>query len=155
MTLGHALLILAAIINAATAVHIRGHRWTITPLQALPWQLASASVLLLAFGLVLEGLPVIEWTPQLAGVVVYQGALASGIALWASIVVFRNVAAVSANLSLMGVPVVGVVSSTLLLDERITATLAMGLALVMAGVALNLISDKGPQVRSSGLLEAD
>ncbi len=141
---GHALLILAAIINASTAVHIRGHRWTITPLQALPWQLASATLLLLPLGLALEGWPPIDWSPQLAGVVAYQGALASGIALWASIVVFRNMATVSANLTLMGVPVVGVVSSILLLDEQVTATLALGLVFVVAGVSLNLFSNRGP-----------
>ncbi|MDH3540741.1 MAG: DMT family transporter [Acidimicrobiia bacterium] len=140
---GHALLILGAVINAGTAVHIRGHRWTITPLQALPWQLASATVLLLPIGLAIDGWPTIEWTPQLVGVVVYQGALASGIALWASIVVFRNMATVSATLTLMGVPVVGVVSSVLLLDERLSVTLTLGLMFVIAGVSVNLFYDRG------------
>ncbi len=140
---GHGLLILAAIINAGTAVHIRGHRWTITPLQALPWQLASATVLLLPIGLALEGWPTIEWTSQLAGVVAYQGALASGIARWASIVVFRNMATVSATLTMTGVPVVGVVSSILLLNESVTATLAVGVMFVIAGVSLNLFSERG------------
>ena len=153
ITLGHALLILAAIINAATAVHIRGHRWTITPLQALPWQLAGAAVLLVTLGLVLEGLPVIEWTPQLAGVVVYQGVLASGIALWASIVVLRNLAAVSTNLTLMGVPVVGVISSAFFLDEQITAELAIGLILVVGGVSLNLLSDRARPVQTTRVSE--
>jgi drug/metabolite transporter (DMT)-like permease len=145
ITLGHFLLILAAVTNAATSVHIRGHRWTITPLEALPWQLAGAAVLLLAVGLVVDGLPVIEWTPQLAGIVAYQGALASGIALWAQVVVLRNMAAVSATLTFTGVPVVGVVSSTLLLDEKVTLTLALGLVLVIVGVTLNLVSDRWPQ----------
>lgn len=149
VALGHGLLLLAAIINAATAVHIRGHRWTITPLQALPWQLAGASVLLITFGFIREGFPVIDWTPQLAMIVAYQGVLASGVALWAYIVVFRNMATVSANLTLMGVPVVGVISSTLILGEQMTATLAIGLALVIAGVSINLISDRDPGDQST------
>lgn len=141
VAVGHGLLILAAITNAATAVHIRGHRWTITPLEAIPWQLAGAAVPLLILALAVEGVPVIEWTPQLGAVVAYQGMLATGVAFWAQIVILRNLPAVSANLTLMGVPVVGVVSSALLLGELITLTLTLGLVLVMLGVALNLLAE--------------
>ncbi len=141
---GHGLLILAAITNASTSVHIRGHRWTITPLDALPWQLAGATVILLVMGLLTEGLPAVTWTPSLIGVVAYQGILASGIALWAQIVILRNIDPVSANLTMMGVPAIGVVSSALLLGERVTPELAAGLVLVTLGVALNLVAGRPP-----------
>ena len=111
VALGHGLLILAAIVNAATAVHIRGHRWSITPLEAIPWQLMGAAAILIVLGLVVDGWPVITWTPQLVWVVLYQGLLATGIAFWAQIVILRNLSAVSTNLTLMAVPVIGVVSS--------------------------------------------
>jgi len=142
VALGHALLILAAITNAATAVHIRGHRWTITPLEAIPWQLVGAGVIMVALGLVVEGPPVIDWTPQLVWVVLYQGVLATGIAFWAQIVILRNLSAVSTNLTLMAVPVVGVVSSAILLGEEVTTSLAIGLMLVIIGVAMNLLTDR-------------
>ena len=141
VALGHALLILAAITNAATSVHIRGHRWTITPLEAIPWQLLGAAVPLVALGLMVDGPPVIDWTPQLVWIVLYQGMLATGIAFWAQIVILRNFSAVSTNLTLMAVPVVGVVSSAVLLGENVTTALGIGLVLVIAGVALNLLSD--------------
>lgn len=142
VALGHGLLILAAIINAATAVHIRGHRWSITPLEAIPWQLMGAAVILIVLGLVVDGWPVITWTPQLVWVVLYQGLLATGIAFWAQIVILRNLSAVSTNLTLMAVPVIGVVSSAILLGEEITTTLTLALMLVIVGVALNLLSDR-------------
>jgi drug/metabolite transporter (DMT)-like permease len=142
VALGHGLLILAAITNAATAVHIRAHHWTITPLEAIPWQLVGAGLLLVVLGLVVEGPPVIDWTPQLVWVVLYQGVLATGIAFWAQIVILRNLSAVSTNLTLMAVPVIGVVSSALLLGEEITTSLAIGLILVVIGVAVNLLSDR-------------
>jgi drug/metabolite transporter (DMT)-like permease len=142
VALGHGLLILAAIVNAATAVHIRGHRWTMTPLEAAPWQLVGAAIIMITLGLVVEGRPVIDWTPQLVWVVLYQGVLATGVAFLAQIVVLRNLAAVSTNLTLMAVPVVGVASSAILLGEAVTTTLAAGLVLVILGVALNLLSDR-------------
>ena len=145
VALGHVLLLLAAIINAATAVHIRGHRWTITPLEAMPWQLAGAAIPLTAIGLIVDGIPAIDWTLQLAGIVAYQGLLATGTAFWALMVVLRNLDAVSTNLTLMAVPVVGVLSSALLLGEEITTSLAIGLVLVIAGVAINLVSDRLPR----------
>lgn len=144
VAVGHVLLISAAITNASTSVHIRGHRWSITPLDALPWQLAGATVILLTLGLVLEGPPVVEWTPGLVGVVAYQGMLASGIALWAQIVILRNIDPVSANLTMMGVPAVGVISSALLLGESITPELGAGLVMITLGVTLNLLGDRPP-----------
>jgi drug/metabolite transporter (DMT)-like permease len=143
VTLGHGLLILAAIVNAATAVHIRGHRWTMTPLEAAPWQLVGAAIIMVTLGMAVDGPPVIDWTPQLVWVVLYQGVLATGVAFLAQIVILRNVAAVSTNLTLMAVPVVGVVSSAILLREPVTTTLAVGLLLVILGVAINLLSDQG------------
>ena len=143
VALGHGLLILAAITVAATSVHIRAHRWTITPLQAIPWQLAGAGVILTLAALVVEGLPAIDWTPQLAAIVAYQGILATGVAFWATIVILRNLAAVSTNLTLMAVPVVGVISSAIILGEEITTALILGMGLILVGVALNLLSDSG------------
>jgi len=144
VAVGHVLLLLAAITNAATAVHIRGHQWSITPLQAIPWQLVGALIPLLAIGLIMEGIPSIDWTAQLAGIVAYQGVLATGTGFWALIVVLRNLDAVSTNLTLMAVPVVGVLSSAVLLDEPITVSLTIGLVLIIVGVAINLLSDRVP-----------
>lgn len=143
IVIGHVLLITGAITNASTSVHIRGHRWTITPLDALPWQLSGATAIVLVLAVLVDGMPVIDWTPGLAAIVAYQGFLASGIALWAQIVILRNINPVSANLTMMGVPAVGVISSAVFLGEQITLGLLAGLALVILGVTVNLRSDAG------------
>ncbi|HEX7098810.1 MAG TPA: DMT family transporter [Acidimicrobiia bacterium] len=142
VVLGHLLLVLAAITNASTAVHIRGHKWSITPLDALPWQLAGSTIILLAVALTMEGVPRIDWSLPLAGIVAYQGMLASGIALWAQIVVLRNIDPVSANLTMMGTPAVGVISSAIFVGEVISFELAAGLVLIVAGVAVNLLGER-------------
>jgi drug/metabolite transporter (DMT)-like permease len=141
VALGHLLLMFAAVTNAATAVHIRGHRWSMTPLQAIPWQLGGACVMLATIALAREGIPHVDWTPQLGFIVAYQGVLATGFAFWAQITILRNMAAVSATLTLMAVPVVGVVSSAILVGEAITSTLVIGLVLIISGVTVNLLSD--------------
>ncbi|HEU4917117.1 MAG TPA: DMT family transporter [Acidimicrobiia bacterium] len=153
VAIGHALLILAAITNAATAVHIRAHRWSIAPLDSMPWQLTAATTILVILGFAVEGPPVIDWTPQLVLVVLYQGLLATGIAFWVQIVILRNLSAVSTNLTLMAVPVVGVVSSALILGETVTTSLLLGLILVILGVAVNLLSDRAAKAEPADVLD--
>ena len=139
---GTGLLLVAAIASAATAVHIRGHSWTIDPLQAAPWQLAGAAIPLIALGLVVDGPPDWAWTPGLIAALAYQAILASGLAFWAQIVVLRNLSAVTTNLTMTGVPVLGVVSSAFVLHEPITLSLGVGMALIIAGVVVNLLGDR-------------
>ena len=140
--LGVGMLLLGAVLNAATAVHIRHHAWVSTPLRVMPWQLMIAMVPTLAVALAAEGIPRLEWTPSLVGVVVYQGVLATGLALWAQVSVLRSLPAVSTNLSMMMVPVVGVFASALILGEAITATVVAAMALIFAGVSFNIGADR-------------
>ena len=138
---GHAMLLTAAVLTAAVSVHVRRHAWTSSPLALLPWQLLVGAIPMLIVALAVEGLPHIEWTLQLAGIVAYQAILASGIALWGQLTVLRTLPAISTNLSLMAIPVVGLASSAVLVDESLTAAVVVGLAFVVAGVAVNVISD--------------
>ena len=142
--IGTGLLLAAAVVSASTAVHVRRHRWTIDPIQALPWQLAGATIPLVALGLIVDGPPSVEWTPQLIAMMAYQGILASGVAFWAQIVVLRSFSAVSTNLTMTGVPVLGVTSSALVLGERIPFTLLFGMTLVIVGVVVNLLAGERP-----------
>ncbi len=142
--IGTGLLLAAAVVSASTAVHVRRHRWTIDPIQALPWQLAGATIPLVALGLIVDGAPSVEWTPQLIGMMAYQGILASGLAFWAQIVVLRSFSAVSTNLTMTGVPVLGVTSSALVLGERVSFTLLAGMTLVIVGVVVNLLAAEQP-----------
>ena len=151
---GTGLLIVAAIVNASTAVHIRRHHWTINPLQALPWQLAGAAIVLITLGFIVDGPPRVEWSAQLGWIMAYQATLASGVAFWAQIVVLRNLSAVSTNLTMTGVPVLGVISSALALGEPVGIALVVGMLLVITGVVINILSDRpdtaGATLRRTG-----
>ncbi len=137
--LGTALLLTAALCNASTSVHIRHHQWSINPLQAMPWQLLVAVVPVGTMAFIVDGPPDFDWTWQLSVNFAYQAVIVSGIAFWAQMSVLRRLSPVSVNLTLMAVPVVGVISSAVVLDEGITAPLGVGMALVFSGVAVNLL----------------
>jgi drug/metabolite transporter (DMT)-like permease len=136
---GTALLLVAALCNASTSVHIRHHQWSIDPLQAMPWQLLVALVPVGSLALIVDGLPHYDWTWALTANFAYQSIVVSGVAFWAQMIVLRRLSPVSVNLTMMGVPVVGVVSSAIALNEGVSAPLAIGMALVLSGVAVNLL----------------
>lgn len=138
---GHVLLLLAAVVNAASAVHIRRHGWTSTTLELMPWQLLVASIPITILALTLEGSPGVTWTPSLTAIMGYQGLLATSLAVWAQQTVLQRMPAVSTNLTLMAVPVVGLITSAIFLNEVLTVATLAGLVLVLGGVGANVRAD--------------
>ena len=131
---GYGLLLTAAVAQAATAVHVRAHRWVSSPIELLPWQLLVASVPLTAFTVAREGLPTVDWSPWLVGIVIYQGALATAFATWAQLTVLRRLPAVTTNLTLMMVPVVGLLASAAVVGEQLTLQAGVATVLIGGGV---------------------
>jgi drug/metabolite transporter (DMT)-like permease len=140
--LGFGLLLASAIVAAATAVHVRAHRWRSTPMELMPWLLVVAAVPLTLLAIAVDGVPDVHWTGEAIGIVAYQVCLGSTFALWGALTLIRSVPAITANLTLMAVPVIGLAASVVLSGERATPALLAGLILVLGGVALGLLSDR-------------
>lgn len=143
---GFGLLLFASVVSAATTVHVRAHSWRRTPLELMPWQLGVAALPITLLALALDGVPHIEWTLSTLGIVAYQMAFASAFAVWGAITLMRSVPAISANLILMAVPVIGLLSSILFVDESASAAVAVSLVFVLGGVGLGLLSDRRSEV---------
>jgi drug/metabolite transporter (DMT)-like permease len=138
---GVGLLLSAAVAAAASAVHVRAHRWTVGHDELMPWLLAIAAFPLAVLAVAIDGEPAVTWTTSTVGIVAYQVFLGSVFALWGSLMLIRSVPAITANLLLMAVPVVGLSASVALVGEPLTLALLVGLALILAGVGLGLRSD--------------
>ncbi len=138
---GHGLLLLAAIFNASVSVHVRAHHWHTKPLDLMPWQLLSGAVLLLIVALIGEGKPVVGWSLGFGSNLAFQCLLASGFAIWAQQTVLRRLPAISTTLMLMAIPVVGLLSSIVVLGESVTAVGMAGVAAILAGVAASATAD--------------
>jgi drug/metabolite transporter (DMT)-like permease len=142
LLVGIGMLLLAAIANAATTVHIRGHRWAGTPLELMPWQMAVAAAPIAVLAVLVEGSPSITWDAATIAVVVYQVFLGSAFGFWGLLTVSRSLPAITTNLLLMAVPVVGLASSIAITDEPLTLAVGLSLALILAGVGLGVASDR-------------
>lgn len=134
---GHVWLLLAGFTWAIAIVHIRRHRWKLAPLDALPWQMSVATVLLWALALIAEPAGHLELdSKELWMSLLYIGAFAGPIATWAAVSVGRALPPVVGSMGMLGVPLLSIASSVVLLGETITMPLAIGTALVIAGIAI-------------------
>lgn len=141
VVIGNMILMLAAVGWAIAILHVRGHRWSGSVLEIIPWQMMVALVPLTLLAVIFEG----DYRPQLSGtawaVIAYNGPIATGFCYWATITVTRSLPAISTSLGLLGVPMVGVGSSAILLSERLTPSLLLGLVGIIAGLALVNLAD--------------
>lgn len=135
---GYGLLLAAAFFTAAGTVHIRGHRWTASALDLMPWQLTAAGVLTTLVAVAVEGLPRLTWSAAVIGIILYQVLVASAFGVWGLLTIGRSLPAVSASLLLMAVPVVGLLSSAVILGEALTVGVLIGMALIFVGVSTSV-----------------
>lgn len=132
---GHALLFGASLSWAIAIAMLRGARPVLSTLQLLPFAFALATLLLLALAVLIEpagGVGV--GVPSLAALA-YVGILGP-LATWAATEVTRQLPAVVSSLAFLGVPVLGLLLSTLVLGEPLGPPLLAGSALVIGAVAV-------------------
>jgi len=133
---GAGLLILSAVIWAATSIHVRRHRWASSPLVLQPWQLLVAAVPLAVLARLVEPGADVRWEPATLLILLYSGPLATAFAFWASQSITRSLGPLAATIGFLGVPVVGVAAGAILLGEQLTPLDLGGFVLVAAGILL-------------------
>lgn len=137
---GHAWLLLAGLVWALAILHARRHRWRMTPLDVLPWQMSVATVLLWILALAVEPNGRLDFSQaDLWIALIYIGVLAGPTATWASVSVARTLPPLTGSLGMLGVPLLGIAASVVLVGETVTWPLAIGAALVIAGIAIVLL----------------
>jgi len=141
--LGHGWLLAAGFTWALAILHARRHSWRMSPLDVLPWQMGVATVLLwiLAFALEPAGRLDLQ-QPSLWLSLLYLGVLAGPTATWAAVSVARALPPVTGSLGMLGVPLLAIASSVVLVGEPVTWPLAIGTALVIAGIAIVILDRK-------------
>jgi drug/metabolite transporter (DMT)-like permease len=138
--LGNAALLLAALLWAASILHIRAHRWRAAPFDLIPWEMALATLVLGIMALAIDGWPRIEWTPNLVWLLLYSALPGTALAFWAAAVAAQNLPAVTTSLGLLAAPVIGIGASAVMLGEAPTLPLGIAVALIIGGIALGALS---------------
>lgn len=136
---GNAILLLAAMLWAASIVHNRGHTWHSTPFQLAPWQALAAAALLTLAAYGIEGAPVVSWNGRAAALLLFAGIPGTALAYWAAAVSSSELPASTTSLGLLGTPAVSVGVALLLLGEEPTWPLLAALALLIGGICVGAL----------------
>ncbi|UYN95103.1 MAG: DMT family transporter [Enhydrobacter sp.] len=137
---GHVWLLLAGFSWAIAILHARRHRWRSTPLDTLPWQMSVASALLWGLAFVVEPNGHLDaGNANLWIALLYIGSFAGPIGTWAAVSVARALPPITGSLGMLATPLVGIAASAVLLGEPVTTALAIGTALVLAGMAVVIL----------------
>ena len=143
---GNLYLVIAAALWAGVIIHVRAHHWTDTPLALAPWQMFVGLGPLVALAWFVEGPPP---TPTVSletmVLVIYSGPLITAFPFWALITVSKNLPALTTSLTLLLVPVIGLLSSILILSEQVDVSSIIGLILIVGAVALVNLADTDPK----------
>lgn len=138
---GNGLLLLAALAWSIAILHMRVHKFRLSPLELGPWQLGVAAVVcLIAFAL-FEGEVHFTYTWEVAGAVGYSGLIGAALAMALATTAFRLLPSVAASIGLLGVPVLSLLLSVTLLGEELTLALGAGLLTIITGLALMSIGE--------------
>ncbi len=140
--LGNGLLLLSALCWAISIIHTRAHQWVSTPFQLVFWEVLLATVVLTLLAIIFEGRPQIVWIIKLALLLGYGSVFGVALAYWAMAMVNRSLPAVTTSLGVLATPVVGVVSSMLVLDEPFSASLLVALTMIIGGIALGTVGGR-------------
>jgi drug/metabolite transporter (DMT)-like permease len=137
---GHGFLLLAGLSWAIAVLHARRHRWRMTPLDVLPWQMAVATVLLWALALVIEPQGHFDFTKANLWIALfYLGVFAGPAGTWAAVSVARALPPLTGSLGMLGTPLLAIASSVVLVGEPVTWPLVLGTMLVIAGIAIVIL----------------
>jgi drug/metabolite transporter (DMT)-like permease len=154
IVLGNLAVLLAALLWAASIVHIRAHRWISTPFVLIPWETLLATFFLAPIALATGPPPSIDWSPTFVALLLYLGIPGTAVAYWAAAMASRHLPAVTTSLGLLATPVVSVITATLWLGEPLTMTLVVAIALVLGGVAIGVTGGRaavsGRDARATG-----
>jgi len=139
--LGNGAILIAALLWAASILHIRGHRWRATPLDLVPWEMLLATAIVTPLAYALDGAPAPTWSGRLVALLLYAGIPGTAVAYWATALASRNLPAVTTALGLLATPVLSVVVATLWLGEPPTVALVVAIVLILGGVAIGARSE--------------
>jgi len=139
--LGNGAILIAALLWAASILHIRGHRWRATPLDLVPWEMLLATAIVTPLAYALDGAPAPPWSGRLVALLLYAGIPGTAVAYWATALASRNLPAVTTALGLLATPVLSVVVATLWLGEPPTVALVVAIVLILGGVAIGARSE--------------
>lgn len=138
--LGNGLLVLAALCWAGVMLHTRYTKWHRDSHLLLPWQMLVSTIPSLTAALIFSPHPEIHLTENFMVSISYSAILSSGVAYWLLIVLSRKLPVITLSLILLTTPVIGLISSAFLVNEKLDSLTLFAVGLILLGLICLLFS---------------
>lgn len=125
----------AAVAWAVGNVIMKAKLSKLNPLVLTTWQMAIGAVILAIYTFTFGEIEV-RWTLISVACLLYNGIIASALAFFLWAYILDNMEASKASISVLGVPVVGVIGGAICLGEPVTLFMVCGMLMVLSGIFL-------------------
>ena len=147
---GNAILLVAALCWAIAILCARYMPWQHSALQLIPWQFLVGTLPVVVFMLLETPTQTTEWGWPLLSTLLFTGILATALGTWGIIIVSKTLPTLITSLSLLAVPVCGILFSAIILHEPITTINIIAIVLIFAGILLTLFEQKFTRTTKTG-----
>lgn len=131
---GNGLLILSSLVWSIVMLHTRYGKWHSSPTALLPWQALISPLPSLIAALLLAPHPIIQFTNTFWFSMLYTAILSTPVAYWLVTMVSRALPVITTSLALLAIPVVGLLSSVVMVHEALTFSILLSLGLIIVGL---------------------
>ncbi len=132
--LGNGLLLLAAISFGISLLCARNMTWHRPALSLLPWQLLVGTIPVVVLAVTQVPHPEIELTQTAVLTLLYTALLGTAFAYWCTTIISKELPSVTVSVGFLGVPMSGLLFSSLILHEPITLPIKIAMVLIPSGL---------------------
>ncbi|MBA1186725.1 MULTISPECIES: DMT family transporter [Stutzerimonas] len=136
------MLLIASACWALCILHLRYAKVRATAYQLAPWQMLVATAPLLALARIVEGPFTGDGSVAFWQIILFVGPLATAFCFCAVNAASMWLPATSMSLAMLGVPLVGLMSSVFWLGETLSASLIAGVLAISAGILLAIVKTR-------------
>jgi drug/metabolite transporter (DMT)-like permease len=148
--IGNLALLAAALAMAISILAARNLKWQQSPLILLPWQFLVGAIPTILLAYYVDPNPRVEWSPQLLLALAYTGLIGTALGNLCATILSKELPSITVSLGFLGVPLFGVMFSSLVLNEVITPSIQIAMVLIPAGiVCLSLGNRRKPALQQS------
>jgi len=140
--IGLVMLLGASFAWACNIIQLRGNRHVRLGADMIPWQTAIATVPLAALAWMRDGAPTFLTVPDAWPIILYTGPLATALTFIVVLGMTQKMPPVATSIAMLCVPVIGLIVSSVVFHERISADLALGLSLIGLSVVLSAVASR-------------
>lgn len=140
--LGNGLLLLAAISFGISLLCARNMTWHRPALSLLPWQLLVGTIPVFLLAVTQVPHPEMALTQTAILTLLYTALLGTAFAYWCTTIISKELPSVTVSVGFLGVPISGLLFSSLILHEPITLPIKIAMILIPSGLLCMALGSK-------------